>query len=340
MLKRIQLVLLIIADVFGINFLFRRLTRRKARILMYHGITATENLPNIYWLHVHRDEFRWQIEYLNKNFKIISGAELAKPGPLRDKLQQKTAAVTFDDGLANVYEVAWPILRTLNVPAICFVNPGLSENKQIIWSNVVFDYLVGTPDKSVDLTDLGLKNYTLPDNQEQRAGLANEIVRRIKEGDPDDIKKLLAIISSRTPSPDNTFREHSTLMTPEQIIALHQSDQFEIAGHTDSHMILSTLPPNLQRHEIASGQDRLHRWGVEPINVFAYPAGKSDAATVRILKEIGIKIAFTADDGLTDPDSDPYQICRISIGADTRRYEYKARLSGLYYFIARMRGRR
>jgi peptidoglycan/xylan/chitin deacetylase (PgdA/CDA1 family) len=50
---------------------------------------------------------------------------------------KKTLAVTFDDGFASVYELAWPVLRRLGVPATLFVPTALiGEDRRLSWPGI------------------------------------------------------------------------------------------------------------------------------------------------------------------------------------------------------------
>ncbi len=125
-------------------------------------------------------------------------------------------------------------------------------------------------------------------------------------------------------------------MTMEQIGALSESAEFEIGLHTDTHPILSTQTRDEQAVEISGCKRKLDDGGIKYIDMFAYPNGRSqdfNEDSVELLKENGIKAAFTTEDGFFNPGNDLYRIKRIPIGADMGRVEFAARLSGFYYFI-------
>jgi peptidoglycan/xylan/chitin deacetylase (PgdA/CDA1 family) len=91
-------------------------------ILMYHRVTPiAPGLPTPTW-NVTPGRFRQQLMgLLRRGFQ---------PWPLREVLEhwgdnrpvpEKTFVVTFDDGYANNYHFAWPVLRELHVPATIFL---------------------------------------------------------------------------------------------------------------------------------------------------------------------------------------------------------------------------
>ena len=64
------------------------------------------------------------------------------------------------------------------------------------------------------------------------------------------------------------------------------ADGNEIAGHTRSHRDLTTLTPDQQRDEICGGREDLLARGYPQVS-FAYPYGRHDASSERLVQECG-----------------------------------------------------
>jgi peptidoglycan/xylan/chitin deacetylase (PgdA/CDA1 family) len=122
-------------------------------------------------------------------------------------------------------------------------------------------------------------------------------------------------------------------MTKEQLKQLATNSLFEVGGHTNNHVTLSSVDDKQHAEEINSCLRTLREWDIEPIPLFCYPSGRFNDATVAILKWAGIKAAVATTDGLQDRSGDPFDMRRISVGIDTGMNEFKAKLSGLYYFL-------
>jgi len=92
------------------------------RTLMYHkvGSPPPESQLKILW--VAPDAFRRQMEYiLRHGYTPLLFRELSEIASGSRPIPEKPALVTFDDGFANNFEHAFPILRELGVKANIFL---------------------------------------------------------------------------------------------------------------------------------------------------------------------------------------------------------------------------
>src|ERR1043165_2230923 len=71
-----------------------------------------------------------QLRFLRLAFPVVPLDKLAERGKGRARV-----ALTFDDGLRNNVDVAYPILQKLGLTATFFVCPGLIERGQWLWNH-------------------------------------------------------------------------------------------------------------------------------------------------------------------------------------------------------------
>lgn len=97
-----------------------RPTARGLPALMYHKIGDAPAGSRLKKLWVSARDFRWQMEYLVRHgFTPVLFSELA--GAREKPLPEKPVLVTLDDGYANNYETAFPVLQELKVKANIFL---------------------------------------------------------------------------------------------------------------------------------------------------------------------------------------------------------------------------
>lgn len=94
-------------------------------ILLYHGIAPTRRAPSEQFT-VSLDGFARHMDALAASTRAaLRISELSAPLCSGEPMSAAVAAVTFDDGTADFYEHAWPVLRERGLPATVYVTSGL-----------------------------------------------------------------------------------------------------------------------------------------------------------------------------------------------------------------------
>lgn len=330
----VKQAILIIADLIGLNRLFRRINAEKIRVLMYHGVTS--QTPEAFcWTVLASDKFSWQMDHLRKYYSVRPASEVLVDDPDKNR-DSGTTVITFDDGLENNFTEAWPILRDKQMKALCFVLPGLSQRGEQIWADDLFEYFLQQPEGEIDLSSHGLGIVRLSADNASRSEIISEILEKLKAWPEAErsalVDHLVRDRNANTLKRSGLFR----LMSIDQINQLSASREFEIGLHTDSHPIMSALTREEQEKEIADAIENLKIGEINFAPVFAYPNGRPqdfNADTIAAVKKYKMRSAVTTVDKHWDAE-DNYNIPRIGIGADISTWEFKARMSGLFYFLA------
>jgi peptidoglycan/xylan/chitin deacetylase (PgdA/CDA1 family) len=94
-------------------------------ILTYHHIEEPPAHGKHSGLFVRPETFERQLEYLKRSgIRVIALDALAEGLSNETGGNQLQVAITFDDGYANNYERAWPLLRRFGFPATFFITTG------------------------------------------------------------------------------------------------------------------------------------------------------------------------------------------------------------------------
>ena len=89
-------------------------------VLMYHGITDSKAKVNDYTITA--DTFRSDLEWLGENgFTSVSAAQLIDYVEKSSPLPAKPVLITFDDGYANNYSLAFPLLQKYHMKSVISV---------------------------------------------------------------------------------------------------------------------------------------------------------------------------------------------------------------------------
>ena len=117
-----------------------RLIKGKGAILNYHRVLPSNKIDNsLVNISVSTDNFINQLNYLTKNFNIISLDELLLH--LKSKSNEFKIAITFDDGYKDNLNYAYPILEKFDAPATIYIITKFINNKFIPWW-IKLDYFI------------------------------------------------------------------------------------------------------------------------------------------------------------------------------------------------------
>lgn len=106
-------------------------------------------------------------------------------------------------------------------------------------------------------------------------------------------------------------------ITKAQVRRLMQAG-WEIDAHTITHPDLTTLDASSLRNEVSGSRAALRRDFHVPVDNFAYPAGRHDAATEAAVRAAGFQTAVTTDLGLAHIDGNPTTLPRVRVnGTDS-----------------------
>ncbi len=89
----------------------------KLRVLMYHKVSENETD----FLTVTTHQLREQLQWLKSHYHFITLRDLTGHLSLGKKLPENALLITFDDGYANNYSLAYPVFKALNIPFCIFL---------------------------------------------------------------------------------------------------------------------------------------------------------------------------------------------------------------------------
>lgn len=302
-------------------------TRDQLIILMYHGVVQTP-LKVYDWCFLDESSFRSQMKYLKSHFEVISlsgAAELLR----NEEIHRPTAVITFDDGLQNNYDVAFPILREEGLPATIFLTTGLVNTNDTLWYCRLNLALSETNRHS--LVWYGY-NFHLS-GLESKAETASAIEARLKElPHPKLLAELRKIILELGGDPDRPMEVGSPfrMLSHEMITEMAASGLIEFGAHTHSHAILSLLSPEERYEEIERSVAAIHELTGRTCELFAYPNGRAqdyNTETIEILEACGVRVSATAIDGSNDKMTPLMELRRYGIGPNIGMSRFKRKVS-------------
>ena len=290
----------------------------------YHYIRERFNEPYPSIFGVTPIEFAEQLDVLGKEATFVGASDVVEAINGVGQLPERAVLITFDDGLAEQFELAWPILKAKGIPAIFFANTKPIEEDSITATHkihIVRAYastqeILGTIQRFFDEQSLAL---SLPDassacsiyryDELEAAQLKYFLNYGIDEPLKDDI--LNACLA------DLDFGERDLsrklYMSRQQLKALADSDC--LGTHSHSHRALGLLSPEEACNDVELSIQKLYEWTGSNVKALSYPFGFQDAcsqAAANAAQNMGVSFAFTTERAVNPDLRSPMFLARYS----------------------------
>lgn len=246
--------------------------------------------------------------FISESFNVLPLVE-AKNRLELGRLPSRSVCITFDDGYADNYYVALPILMRWKLPATFFIASGYLDGG-CMWNDAVIELLRVIPSKRLNLKNIGLSDYSLTNLMERRVA-AHKLINTLKyhphAKKEEIIRRIMDVVKAEMPD--------ELMMTSSQVRGLHSAGM-DIGGHTTSHPILSQEYDDVARREIFGGKEELESIINGKISMFAYPNGIPGRdykfEHVKMCKGAGFEGAVTTSWGVAMMGNDPFQLPRFT----------------------------
>jgi peptidoglycan/xylan/chitin deacetylase (PgdA/CDA1 family)/CelD/BcsL family acetyltransferase involved in cellulose biosynthesis len=219
-------------------------------------------------------------------------------------------AITFDDGYADNYRNAWPILQRLGLTATIFLATGAVDSREPLWFERLAWSLKNTIRESLDVEiDIPRRLWLRTAEERLRANATLfEALRRVTDRERREaLRKLLAQLAAPD-APECRGR----MLTWDQVREMH-AQGIDFGGHTVTHPFVSKLTPDEARSEIGLCKSRIEEETQSPVELFAYPVGREEdmAGWCRdILCAAEYRAAVSTIWGMNDRSTDPMELRR------------------------------
>lgn len=226
------------------------------------------------------------------------------------RLPHRSLCITFDDGYADNWTIATPILLKHRLPATFFIATAFLDGG-LMWNDTLIESIRRSRKGHLDLEcDLGLGNWVVETLEQKRRALEDLLpaVKHLPHSRRLEVVEAVARRSGSTLPVD-------LMMTSEQLQSLHRSGML-VGAHTATHPILSGLDDGAIAEELRSSKTALERLLQVPITTLAYPNGRPgldyDERAVRAAHSEGFTCAVTTARGVADRLTDRLQIPRFT----------------------------
>jgi peptidoglycan/xylan/chitin deacetylase (PgdA/CDA1 family) len=265
------------------------------------------------------------------------------------QIPTRAVALTFDDGYANNFYNAKPLLERYDIPATVFVISGYIARNQEFWWDELEQVLLQPgklPSKlylpindTYEQWDLGKatkyseadrrSDYDLYASNAQpgsRLSFYHSVWQQLRPLKDEERREALAEIKVWADKKSVARPTHRPL-TSEEVCLLEQGGLIEVGAHTVSHILLPDQSIGCQRDEIRQCKTYLEDVLGHLITSFSYPYGSHTEETITLVRNAGFNYACTTIYSNIRRNPNLFQLPRFGVG-NWSGAEFEKRLLG------------
>jgi peptidoglycan/xylan/chitin deacetylase (PgdA/CDA1 family) len=283
------------------------------RCMVFHNITDQES-PFTAGIGVNTSpqEFEATLGFIKKYYSPVSLQNVLENTKDR-KLPSNALLLTFDDAYASVAEIAAPLCKQQNIPAVFFVNAAFVDNRRLAPDNLVC-YIVdrgGLEPINAALREVfGERLPALRSLAEIFGVFFPAISLAERNSFIEALKRLTGI------DEEKLAIESKLYLTSQQVRSLPSSG-FEIGNHTFTHTHCRNLSGEEVASEVKRNKTELESISGTQVRAFSQPYGSSKDVTpalARILRQSGHEAVFLSESTANPRNLDLFRLDRVNCG--------------------------
>lgn len=302
------------------------LTRHVPRVLVYHRF-GTHGCPAAV--------FEAQVRLLSRQFRVISLSTLCRLLLAGEEVPRNAVVITIDDGYADFYRVAFPIIRKYGVPATVYVVSDFVDRKIWLWPDILAYALKATSLREIAVALDGETRVFPLDSITARQRAWNDIAdhclslrNRVKLEFLAEVTHLLGV--TIPPEPVDQY----AALTWDELREM-QAAGIEVGSHTCTHPKLTMLDHEELEHELKASRERIESMLQQEVEGFCYPnGGRADVNedVKQAVRRCGYRHATVGYHDM-DTTADLYELGRYGAAVDVR--DFRKTIFGIDYLRGR-----
>jgi peptidoglycan/xylan/chitin deacetylase (PgdA/CDA1 family) len=258
------------------------------------------------------DFFDDVVRFTKTRFDVVPLTDLVE----KRKSKSRLAALTFDDGWRDNYDVAFPILKRLGLPATIFVTTSKIGGHEPFWQQElgrVFEAAVQQPTSTLDTVlkkTLGIPAHQILGKTHFKTTVLSWKGRSLATIDS-EMKSLTSLVPKR--------HETARLFVNAPELLEMQEHGISIGSHSVNHKVLTLESPESLEVELRQSRLKLENILQRPVPYFSYPNGAHSPTVVEKAAECGYVVACTTGDRAIGAHDDVMRLPRIDVGWDRFR---------------------
>jgi len=292
------------------------------RVLTYHRIGRQEESPgqSPATLSASAESFAAQMRMIAARFHPVSLEQVLASLDGGEALPSRAVLVTFDDATECFGRSAWPILRSLRVPATLFVPTAFPESDREFWWDTLYRLVEAAGSDASSGSSRWIDSATrllqtpwgeLPvATAAERRQTWRRLADAFHQGPFEEAVRWLRAAAAE----GGLEARRSPVLAWSELRKL-RDEGVALAPHTRTHPPLTAVAGDVLNAELTGARDDLRRELGASWPATAYPGGFCDAAVTQAAAASGMRLGFTTCRGANRwPPRDGLRLRRINVG--------------------------
>lgn len=341
MLKRFKQATLRSLKTTGVSTLVQnsRWRRQRLLILAYHGISLRDEHEWNNTQYMPPEVLRKRLQQLKQSRCNVLPLDEAIKRLYANDLPDRAVAITFDDGTADFYRQAFPLLKEFGLPVTLYLTTFYSHYNRPVFDLMCSYLLWKGRYESLDLRDVTGENARFElgdwDSQEvARRGIhAFACDNKLSAEEKDTLlSRLAALLKVNYDALLEQRIMHN--LTPAEVKELAIAG-VDVQLHTHRHR--TPKDRTLFLREIEDNRQSIHAMTGKTTSHFCYPSGAYDLEFLPWLRESGVISATTCETGFASQTSDRLLLPRVLDNPSLSPIEFESWLTGISAALPRRR---
>jgi peptidoglycan/xylan/chitin deacetylase (PgdA/CDA1 family) len=252
------------------------INRNTPRVLCYHACEPEENdFTQDLNLNTPPQTFASHLAFLASHYHVISLTRLAAGTP-----PPRSVVITFDDGYRSVYQNAFPLLRTHQMPATLYLVTSVIDNHSMLWMNEL-TWL----HQHHSATIIPMVGRTLGLGTEVPWSEMYSMIRR-RLG-PRAIAQLLDDLWKSVGGSANLISRSELYLTARDLDEMARAG-ISLGNHSATHPGMLALDSGELKREVVEAGRVLERY-LGAVKSFAYPWGEHNQSVREVVSGLGYR---------------------------------------------------
>ena len=296
---------------------YRRHLTGGRRILMvsYHRVVddfQRELQRSIPGLLISQKTFRGHLEALHAaDYEFASMGDALDVMAGRRVARKDLCVVTFDDGYRDVHRYAYPVLKSMGVPAITYLPTDFIGTRRRFNHDRLFHLVRLAQQRQYrPLFD----TLPAPVTELLEAIHAGKLVSAalddfIGEHPASTLLETIDVLERQLGGGAELLPEQGDIMDWDEVRQMVR-DGFEFGAHTLGHVVLTQEPREVMEREVLESKTRIEQETGQTVRDFAYCNGWYSDELISVLKAHGFRSAVTTEDVPNVLGGDPFALKR------------------------------